>query len=155
MVFEGLQFACGKVKLINHLVSLTEHLWIDDLIYVFQELLTLLLVVECLHLLYVNQVVILVFAEARSFTSASQFFFTVLNQLLCKNAQAVIEVFHLKCFRNSKLTENTIPGPLVNVSTSVHRFLSLVKNYCKQPTFATTSKWGTRSTFRYIVLANC
>lgn len=51
--------------------------------------------------------------------------------------------------------ERTIPGPLVKVSTSVHRLRNLVKNYCKQPTLAVTSMCWILSTVGYKTLANC
>lgn len=53
------------------------------------------------------------------------------------------------------LTEKTIPGPLVSVSTSVHLFRSRVRNCCTKPSLLTTSKWLFLSTDWYSVDANC
>ena len=42
--------------------------------------------------------------------------------------------------KGKRLTLNSRLGPEVRVTTSVHLFLSLVRNYCKNPTFVTTSR---------------
>lgn len=79
VVLQCLQLSRCQIQLIDHLVTLTKHLRVHNLIDILQKMFALLLVVERLHLFDINQVMVLIFSQTLSFASASQLFFTVLD----------------------------------------------------------------------------
>jgi len=94
VVLESLEFSRGHIQLVDHLVSLLRHLGVDHHVQVLQELFTLASVVNDLHLLQVDQVMVLALAHGLRFTTASELFLPIFEQLLAEYLQTLVEVFH-------------------------------------------------------------
>jgi len=59
VIFESLELACAYIQLVDHLITLGEHFGVCERFYVLKQLFAFLAVVLILHLLNVNNVVVL------------------------------------------------------------------------------------------------
>jgi len=80
--------------LVDHAVAALTHLCGDNRVNVLQELLALVLVVDRLHLLQVDDVAILIFADGESLAPGAQLSLTVFEYLLAEDLEALVEVLH-------------------------------------------------------------
>ena len=94
VVLEGAKFTISDVEFINHFVSLCRHFGVDNHIDISQKLLTLLPIVNNLHLFQVDEVSVLVLLQLRCLCPLPEAFFAVLERLLAEDRDTLVEVFH-------------------------------------------------------------
>ena len=83
------------IMLIKHACSLSCHLSMDNLINILQELFALPLVINTLHLLYIDQVSELVLPDGVCLAACSELGLAVFQERLAEDLKTLVEVFHL------------------------------------------------------------